>query len=408
MTRAAELVEASEAGSTDDAKALPRLLYIGDVPVENTFAGAIYLYRLLRNYPADKLLVYAPVDGMVQPLPGVRYVAADARWPRLLHTRFASLYCAWITWRLNSVPRRALDLVSEFKPQAVLTISQTGGWLLAWRIAEQEGLPLIMLAHDDHAFYRYLPRWLQSWAQRRFAQAFRFAAERFCISDAMAESYRRRFGVRSRVLQPLRSAQSPDFSEPAGQTLAAKAALTFVYAGSVHGEPSLRQIVEFGRAAASQGHRLVVYSPQHASLRARADGIAGIEVREPVGDLIGRLREEADCLLVVGSFDAALADVVNTQFPSKAADYSAVGVPLLVWAPKNSSIALFVDAHAGSADLVTDVDPGALAPVIARLASSPEHRFRLAKEILEVGRREFSPGAAWKTFTSSLLGAART
>ncbi len=387
---------------------LPRLLYIGDVPVANTFAGAIYLYRLLQNYPADKLLVYAPIDGMDQPLPGVRYVAADARWPRLLHSRFAALYCAWLTWRLNSVPRWALDLVKEFRPQAVLTISQTGGWLLAWRLAEREGLPLFMLAHDDHVFYRHLPRWLQAWAQRRFAQAYRFSTGRFCISDSMTEAYQRRYGVRGSVLRPSRSPQDPVFSEPAGQTLATKSALTFVYAGSIHGEPSLRQIVEFGRAAGSLGHRLLVYSPQHESLRALAAGVTGLEIREPVADLTGRLREEADCLLVVGSFDAALADVVNTQFPSKVADYSAVGVPLLVWAPPHSSIALFVREHSGSAELVTDADPKALVPAIARLAGSPDHRFRLAKAILEVGQREFAPDAAWKSLAGSLLGAART
>lgn len=382
---------------------LPRLLYVGDVPVSNTFGGATFLYRLLQRYPPDKLLVCAPIVGMEAPLPGVRYVGIDARWPRLLHTRFGSLYCAWITWRLNSIPRWSLDLTREFRPEAVLTISQTGRWLLAWRLAQREGLPLYMFVHDDHVFYRYLPQWLWPWAQRCFGEAYRYATGRFCISASMADLYERRYGVPGNVVYPTRDPKNPVFLEPAGQTLNAKTALTFAFAGSLYGEPSLRQILAFARAAADQGHRLVVYSPQHESLRQLAAGAPGVDIRSPVPNLIERLHDEADCLLVIGSFEPNNADVVNTQFPSKMADYSAAGLPLFVWAPPDTAIARFVQKHSGVAESVTDPDPKALAPAIERLATA-DHRYRLAKAVIDVGAQSFSPEAGWESFARALLG----
>ena len=36
---------------------LPRLLYVGDVPVEASYHGSALLHRLLVNYPPDRLSV---------------------------------------------------------------------------------------------------------------------------------------------------------------------------------------------------------------------------------------------------------------------------------------------------------------------------------------------------------------
>jgi len=391
--------------SRDVKGALPRLLYIGDVPVSNTFGGATFLYRLLKNYPADRLVVCAPVVEMKAPLPGVRYVRFDARWPRLLRTRFSPLYCAWISWRLNSIPRWSRKLVREFRPTAVVTISQTCGWILAWRLAQKEKLPLFMFVHDDHMFYKHLPQRMWPWAQQHFAEAYRYSAGRLCISDSMAEEYERRYGVAGEIQFPLRDSQNPILKDPAPQTSERKKALTFIYAGSIHGDPSLRQILAFATAAANNGHKLVVYSPQHAELRQRAAGTAGLEARPPVASsakLATCLREEGDCLLVTGSFDSTQSDEVRTLFPSKVADYSAIGLPLIAWAPPYASIAEFARKHAGVMELVTDSDPSALTPAMARLAASPELRTRLAKAILQVGAEMFSPESAWGTFAERL------
>ena len=36
---------------------LPRLLYLGDVPVEASYHGSALIYRLLQHYPVDRLMI---------------------------------------------------------------------------------------------------------------------------------------------------------------------------------------------------------------------------------------------------------------------------------------------------------------------------------------------------------------
>lgn len=389
---------------SDSALALPRLLYIGDVPVCNTVGGGSFFFRLLRNYPPDKLVVCAPFIGNGATLPGVRYFSNEARWPRLFRTRFSTLYCAWIAWRLLSTPRWLQRFARDYRPEAIVTISQTTGWIMAWTLAKRARIPWIMFAHDDYVFSRHLPSRMQPWAERLFAEAYKDAADRFCISETMEEVYERRYAVRGGVRYPIRDPESPAICRPARQTSEPRASLTFAYAGSIVGEPNLRQLADFAIESGRQGHRFVVYSPQYKAFAGYASGIGSVEARAPLdpSSLIRKLREEADCLLITGSFDPGDQEVLRTAFPSKAADYSAVGLPLLIWAPADASIARFVQKHAGIAELVTDRDPAALAPSIARLAGSPEARTRLAGAFLEVGAEMFSPESAWADFSGRL------
>ena len=55
--------------------ALPRLAYIGDVPVESSYHGSALLYRLLQRYPPDRLSVIENRNSSRadRRLPGVRY-----------------------------------------------------------------------------------------------------------------------------------------------------------------------------------------------------------------------------------------------------------------------------------------------------------------------------------------------
>src|ERR1051326_2228546 len=80
---------------------LPRLVYIGDVPIESTYHGSAVLYRLLANYPADRLLV---IEGDVSlpsqvefRLRGVRYARLSVAHRRLLWTPLHRAYASWLT-----------------------------------------------------------------------------------------------------------------------------------------------------------------------------------------------------------------------------------------------------------------------------------------------------------------------
>jgi hypothetical protein len=102
---------------------------------------------------------------------------------------------------------------------------------------------------------------------------------------------------------------------------------------------------------------------------------------------------------------AADLSSVATAFPTKWADYSTLGLPLMVWAPPGSSSARFISEHPGCAELVTDADSSALEPALARLEESGDYRRSLAETLLVTSREVFAPQAAFERFSAVLTKA---
>ena len=117
-------------------------------------------------------------------------------------------------------------------------------------------------------------------------------------------------------------------------------------------------------------------------------------------ELMTRLREEADALFVPMSFDPR--DCVNMQmaFPSKLADCTAVGLPLVIYGPSYCSAVVWARDNPGVAEVVEREDD--LLPAIDRLAGNSDLRLALAKRALEVGREYFSHDRVQQVFNQSL------
>lgn len=393
---------ATPVGVMDD-RLLPRLLYVGDVAVADTGAGEALLFRLLQFYPPEKLAVICEIRPGMPMLPGVTYHRHGVEFPRLLTSRIAQEYCLWHAWKYFRIPASIASVAAEFRAEAILSISHVSAWLGAWQLSTRLGIPLHLIAHDDLVYEDRFPEWARAWARRKFARAYRAATGRFCISEAMAETYQERFGVPASVIYPT-SAPSAGSSEVCPQVGRTTDTLTFAYGGSVNTPAQVDQIVTFARIAGAQGHRLIVYTPQHEAIRSVAADIPSLEVCEPIhsADLRRRLMSEADCLLLPQSLDQAERGLVATAFPTKWADYSTMGLPVIVWAPPWSSSARFIDRHPGCAALVSTSDPADVDRALARMVASPEHRLVLARTLMEVGRKAFSPEAGWRTFRDAV------
>jgi hypothetical protein len=71
---------------------LPRLAVVGEVFPDRTTSGNLLLYRLLRSYSPDRLLVVNKADqGDQNPatqLPGVSYRPVRYRIPRIIRNQF--------------------------------------------------------------------------------------------------------------------------------------------------------------------------------------------------------------------------------------------------------------------------------------------------------------------------------
>ena len=191
---------------------LPRLLYLGDVAVEASYHGSALLYRLLQNYPPDRLRI---IEGNLSPsrvdrrLPGVRYQALDVGRPRLLNSRLHDWYSAWLTSGSAGRTRQLPGLLEGFEPDAVVTVAHGYSWVTAARFSTDRGLPFHLICHDD--WPSVVPASLKNRADRELGGAYRQAASRFCTSPFMAAEYRRRYGVDGTVLYPSRGADAPGF-----------------------------------------------------------------------------------------------------------------------------------------------------------------------------------------------------
>jgi glycosyltransferase involved in cell wall biosynthesis len=111
-----------------------------------------------------------------------------------------------------------------------------------------------------------------------------------------------------------------------------------------------------------------------------ARGVVGDRVRieRPVAQTaMPATLQQADALLLPFSFSAEQRDVVSTSFPTKTADYLASGVPVLVHAPAQATIAQMAAAE-GWGLVVSEPCEASLARALERLAGDVELRRRLA------------------------------
>ena len=388
---------------------LPRLLYIADVPVEASYHGSALVYRLLDDYPKERLLIVEAGLHASEPqrrLGGVRYV--DRRLPllRLHRTRFWQTYTAIALRTAELRARRLARLVADVRPEAVLSVTHGYSFLTAARIARDHRLPLHLICHDE---------WADTAAgagdterrHRLFGEAYRQAVSRLCVSPFMAEEYERRYGATGAVLYPSRAADALRYDAPPARLASGRTGpFTCVFAGTVNSQGAADALKALAAALAPVGGRLLVHGPLDAG-QARASGLdaANVELGGLVssGRLMEILRERADALFVPMSFSAADRPNMELSFPSKLTDYTAVGVPLLIYGPEYCSAVRWARENAGVADVVTEQT--GLAPALSQLVGDAGHRLSLARAALEVGEKYFSHAAALSVFQAALRGA---
>ena len=404
MAEARFLTEEPSAFVEVTASALPRLLYVGDVPVEASYHGSALLYRLMQDYPPSRLAIVEAgieVSQVLRRLPGVSY--HDARLPltRLQRSRLVSWYEAAClrsaTWRAGGMMRMARN----FKPDAILTVTHGYPWITAAEIADRLDIPLHLICHDEWAHLGTA----RDWKDRVFAKYYRAAVSRLCVSPSMVESYKRRYGVAGDVLYPSRAADATRYAEPPARLVKNPAVFTCAFAGTISAPGTARALRSLAAALSHRGSRLLIYGPL-TPREASANGLdaENIELRGllPSSDLMIVLREQADTLFVPMSFDAADRANMEICFPSKLTDYTAIGLPLLIYGPRYSSAVRWANDNRRVAEVVDEESGDALATAIDRLADDPERRIALARNSLTVGDAFFSHHVARSIFFSAL------
>lgn len=383
---------------------LPRLLYVADVPVESSHHGSALMYRALEAYPADRLTVVETgvVSKVERRLAGVRYEAVEIAAQRWLNSRLHGAYSAWV----SAVAGRHARRIGVFggRAEAVLTVGHGFGWITAAAFATERRLPLHLVVHDDWPRLSAIAMPWRGWLDRRFGAVYRAARTRLCISPFMAEAYEHRYGAPGVVMFPARASRGPVFPAKTARALDAGDELIIGYGGN-SGPEMMTCLRELARALPGTRTRLEVFGPFDLAARrelaavSEAITFAGFV---PFDQMIRELRARADVLFVPMPFDEVDRDNLIVSFPSKLADYTAAGLPLLIYGPPYSSVVRWARTVDGVAAVVDDQGSEALRRQIELLRPDQERRQRLAERATEAGATWFDATTVREVLYASL------
>ena len=393
---------------TVNCESLPRLLYFADVPVEHYMHGSTLLYRLLSAYPKEKLIIIegSGVSAPDRRISGVPYSRCKPLLSRLSRTRFRYYVSPFITL-CSPLQRTYLTrLLRSFQPEAVVTVVWGRSWVTAAAYAERAGLPLHLIVHDDSPNAEGWGAFEQRVIHARLSHWYPKAASRLCVSPYTAEEYRRRYNAMGDVLYPSRAMGAPVFTEPPDTLTQRCEPFTVAFAGTIYPlyVDGLRRIAAALQATCAG--RLLVYGPRPSESVCSLLQEPNIELRGRVSaaDLIRQCRREAHAMFVPMTYLEEHRPSVEIAFPSKLADYTAMGLPLVIDGPEYCTAVRWARDNPGVAEVVTDQTADALADPVARL-QDPAHRLRLAKAAIHRGAQYFAPERAIYTLYSKLQNA---
>ena len=275
------------------------------------------------------------------------------------------------------------------------------GWMKAHRLAEALNLPLHCIVHDDWPSM-YGGRG-DSYVRRRFEESYVAARSRLCVSAAMVEEYKNRYGCAGEVLLPCRS-PGVTGSLPQGIRKNKAGPITMAFAGSINGQGYAHALRHVADCLAEQDGKLLIYGPLTETAAANA-GLQMPNVKicgmiDPAR-LVETLQREADLLFVPMSFDQIDRTNMTIAFPSKLTDYTLTGLPLLIYGPEYCSAVRFARENHGLAEVVATTDPTEMKQTLRRL-TDPVQRASLGESSITLGNRLFSLESALKIFYAGL------
>ena len=375
----------------------PRLLYVGDVPVESTYHGSALLHRLLDGYAKLTVLETGVPSQVERRVPGAEYLSVRLNGSRWLKTRLHKYAVVWFTYR-GAKHDRVTERLNGTEFDCILTVAHGFGWLAAARLARKRAVPLHLVIHDDWPRAAQVPPAFRNWFDDQFANVYKQAQSRLCVSPSMAQAYQTRYGARGDVLYPMRASTAPDFAEPPARLAQNDHQFTAAFAGTINSPGYVKTLIALQRALTQVDGRLLIFGPSTPSEldlpNVTACGLL------PSTELMSRLRDEADVLFVPMSFDVAERSNMEMSFPSKLVDYTAVAVPLLIYGPPYCSAVGWAKENRNVAEVAGDESE--LGEAVRRLASDPVRRFELGEVALRIGRQYFAHDTVMEVFNRAI------
>jgi glycosyltransferase involved in cell wall biosynthesis len=298
----------------------------------------------------------------------------------------------------TTVAKSVRSFAQSFRPEAILSVAHGYLFFAGFKVAKSFGLPFHLIIHDDWPTTMIQEGLFARYLQRKFRKIYRGASTRLCLSKYMLEEYQHRYGRSGDHLPPLQEEALPD-QEALACAVSGFREFVVAYTGSLWTADYIRLLEILASVLRSQtwgpekapGY-LDIYTNHEAAALSLAERYSP-SVRAmpflPPADLIKRLRRTATLTFVPMSFQPSEQATVRVAFPSKLADLTAAGMPILVCGPPYASAVRWAEeSHCG---LVVESDRAEdLAQALHRIAWDAPLRSQLAARVMDVGGQQFS------------------
>lgn len=361
-----------------------------EVPDSGGNAGPILLYRLLKNYPSDKILVIGPQPKKSTKLLDCRYETYKPSYVKFLTSRFHEI--ARTLAAFDVIPKQNFSsYLQGFQPNVVLSVMQEQFHInQAYNFAKKGDLPLALIVHDDPEIFGKVYGVAAKKKLELNKKIYRYASKRLCVSSEMAEYLETLYGAPGDVLFPSPSEDLTPRLLDESLILKNPPYLTIGYAGSLVYGGYGQRLEELMPTLKKTGVKLNIYSYH------KKDWFAD-EIVDYRGGAIPeitwqKVKSECDAVILPYSFENnPELKLYHTHFPSKLPEYLSLQMPLLITGPNYATGVKWGNNNKNAAIVVSDKSEDRLIEVINELKNSFEKRIALAKNALEAKNVQFNP-----------------
>ena len=222
----------------------------------------------------------------------------------------------------------------------------------------------------------------------------------------MTEWVRETHGAQARLLYPSWDTGCEHSERPRVDKANGTRPFTVAYAGNVFSEGYRVLISDLAEACRGLGFSLALFSniPEHQRAVLGLDGKHVLfQPLVPAGELPSSLRACSDALFVPMSFENRDRRCMFLGFPSKLAECTGIGLPILIWGPEDCSAVRWARENPGAAEVVDQREQSSLEAALRKLASSPSYRRSLSQAAFASGRDLFSYEKVASCFFTELL-----
>jgi glycosyltransferase involved in cell wall biosynthesis len=385
----------------------PRALILTREIPQSVNAGSQQLFRVLQDYPADRLLVVGPpVPAGASKLP-CRYETFVPRVERWVSTRLhEQVNLANALGVIPDYSRCRIDrLVGDFRPDVVLTVMDLfSTYKIAWRYARDRGLPLVTLTMDDPMHFQKVAPWAKDLQARAVRRIYQDAAVSLGVSREMSAWIGSEFGKKTYTFY----FGPPDGISPRNpelnRSLRVPGQLTVGFAGSLHfyGREMQRLMPAFEQT----GSKLHFYGQETSDLP-RSSALINRGLL-PIDRLWAVVQAECDVLLLPYPGGGWLENVFRTHFPTKLSEYMWQGMPVMITGPAYATGLLWGLDHPKACVALVAPTCEEMAAQLVALRDDPVERERLGMAALTSAKTEFDPVKIREQFWNFMRAAARS